>query len=497
MNDQSNRSFNELGQRARGYAGDAGRWGERNLPGGARTLWLAVAFIAIGLLLWLFRPAATPQDAGRFRNGGPMPVGVATAVSTDINVTRDALGSVTPLSTVTVRPQVSGTIVKIDFQEGSMVKAGDVLAEIDPRTYQDALNQAKGQLARDAAALADAKVNLKRYDNLVAQKAIAEQQRDTQRALVHQDEGTVAADQANVHTAEVNLGYTKVTSPITGRAGIRTVDVGNLVQAGQASQIVVVTQLQPISILFSLPEDDLTQIMQQVDQGAKLVVEAYDRSQTTKLATGMLAAVDSQIDTTTGTVKMRATFDNTDDALFPQQFVNVRLRVLTLHDQTAVPSAALQRGAQGSFVYAVNKDSTVSMRTITTGVTDGDNVQVTQGLKPGTVVVVDGSDRLSDGAKVILPKGQHGSGTAEQNASPGAGSAAGGHAGHGGFGKLMRKMTPTEHDQFCAMSKDDRRSWMKAHTAELMKRPDQTGPMKRCGGGGGGGFFGGGGGGPP
>jgi multidrug efflux system membrane fusion protein len=499
MDDRTKRSFDDFGERARGYAGGAGQWGDRNLPGGARTLWIVLALVGIVAVLWLVRPAALPQQPRGFGAGGPMPVGIATAVSSDINVTRDALGSVTPLATVTVRPQVSGNIVKIDFQEGSMVKAGDVLAEIDPRTYQDALNQARGQLARDSAALADARLNLKRFDNLVAQKAIAMQQRDTQHALVLQDEGTVASDQANVHTGEVNLGYTRITSPIAGRAGIRQVDVGNLVQAGQASQIVVVTQLQPISVLFSLPEDDLNQIMQQVNQGAKLVVDAYDRSQTTKLATGTLSAVDSQIDTATGTVKMRAMFDNTDGALFPQQFVNVRLRVMTLHDQTSVPSAALQRGAEGSFVYAVNKDNTVSMRTVTTGVTDGDKVQITQGLKSGDVVVVDGADRLKDGSPVVLPKGQHGSGTAAESASSsGAASPSGTRGGRGGFMKIMKKMTPAEHDQFCGMPRSDRRAWMQAHMAELMKRPDQPGPIQRCGGGGGGGgFFGGGGGGPP
>jgi membrane fusion protein, multidrug efflux system len=486
--------FDNVGERTRTYVDGAGRWGERNLPGGARTAWVGLSLIVIVALLWVLRPAAVPQQQGRFGAGGPMPVGVAKAVSTDINVTDDALGSVTPLATVTVRPQVSGTIVKIDFQEGSMVKAGDVLAEIDPRTYEDALNQAKGQLARDAAALADAKLDLQRFENLAAEKAIALQQRDTQRALVHQDEGTVAADSANVRAAEVNLGYTKVTSPIAGRAGIRQVDVGNLVQNGQTSQIVVVTQLQPISVLFSLPEDDLGQVMQQVNQGAKLVVEAYDRSQTTKLASGTLSAVDSQIDTTTGSVKMRAMFDNADNALFPQQFVNVRLRVLTLHNQTAVPSAALQRGAEGSFVYAVNKDSTVSMRTVTTGVTDGDKIQILHGLKPGDVVVVDGADRLRDGSQVILPKGQHGSGSAAQTASTSMTQGAGGMRGRGGFMKILKKLTPAEHDQFCAMSHDDRRAWVKAHMAELLTRPDQPGEIKRCGGGGG--FFGGGGGGP-
>ena len=485
--------FDNVSERTKTYVDGAGRWGDRNLPGGARTVWVGLTLIAIVALLWLLRPAAMPKEQGRFGAGGPMPVGVAKAVATDINVTNDALGSVTPLATVTVRPQVSGTIVRIDFQEGSMVKAGDVLAEIDPRPFQAALDQAKGQLARDAAALGNARVDLGRFQSLWDQKAISQQQLATQAALVKQDEGVVESDKANVQTAAINLGYTKVTSPISGRAGIRQVDVGNLVQAGQTSQIVVVTQLQPISILFSLPEDSLGQIMQQVDQGAKLVVEAYDRAQTTKLATGVLSAVDSQIDATTGTVKMRATFDNADDALFPQQFVNVRLRVLTLHGQTSVPPAALQRGAQGSFVYIVNKDNTVSMRTVTTGVTDGDKVQITQGLKPGDTVVVDGADRLRDGSEVILPKGQHGSGSVAQNATttPGA-QGAGGMRGF--MRTIMKKLTPAERDQFCALARADRRAWIAAHRAELMKRPDQPGEAKRCGGGGSG-FFGGGGGG--
>ncbi|MBV9329978.1 MAG: efflux RND transporter periplasmic adaptor subunit [Alphaproteobacteria bacterium] len=466
MNDVPS-TYDSLGQRARGYAGDASRWGERHLPGGARTLWVGFALVVIVALLWLLRPAATPQQGGRFGMGGPMPVGVAKIASGDINVTFDALGTATSLATVTVRPQVSGTILKIDFQEGAMVKAGDVLAEIDPRTYIDALNQAKGQLARDQAALNDAMVELKRYQNLVAQGALSLQQRDTQLAQVHQDQGTIEADKATVQAAAVNLGFTKVISPITGRAGIRQVDVGNLVQAGQASQIVVVTQLDPISVLFSLPEDDLGQIMRQLNQGGQLQVEAYDRSQTRLLATGTLSAVDSQIDPTTGTVKMRAMFDNKDGALFPDQFVNVVLRVEVLHDQTVAPAAAIQRGAQGSFVYAVNRDSTVSMRSVSTGVTDGDKIQILQGLRPGEVVVVDGADRLTDGSEVVLPKGQHGTGTAGSS----AGSPAGGH--HGGFMKIFRKLTADERDQLRGMSHDARRAWIKAHMAELLKRPDQ------------------------
>jgi multidrug efflux system membrane fusion protein len=361
---------------------------------------LAALLLALGLRM-LAQPA--PNKSGL---GGPVAVGVAQVTRGDIAIRLNGLGTVTPLATVTVRPQVSGEIYKIDFVEGAMVKAGDLLAEIDPRTFEAALGQAKGALARDEASLANAKLDLERYNGLVAQKAISGQTRDTQAALVRQDEGTVKVDQAAVDSAAVNLGYTKITSPVAGRAGIRQVDIGNLVQAGQTNGIVVVTQLQPISVLFSLPEDNLEAIMREVNKGARLEVDAYDRAQTEKLATGTLSAIDSQIDTTTGTVKLRAMFDNQDNALFPNQFVNVRLLVTTLHDQTVVPSAAIQRGASGTYMYVVQPDNTVNMRAVTLGQTDNDRVAVTQGLKPGEIVVVDGADRLKDGASVTVPKGR-------------------------------------------------------------------------------------------
>jgi multidrug efflux system membrane fusion protein len=467
------------------YAGRASRWGERNLPGGSRTLWVGLGLVLIVGLLVLLRPAATTDtQSGRIGFGGPMPVGIAKATSGDIAVTLNALGTVTPLSTATVRPQVSGEVVKIDFTEGKMVNAGDVLAEIDPRTYDASLNQAKGVLARDEALLANARLDLKRYDGLAAQNAISAQQRDTQAALVRQYEGTLKADQANVQSAAINLGYAKVVSPVAGRAGIRQVDIGNIVQAGQATGIVVVTQLQPISVLFSLPEDDLEQIMKQVNQGASLQAVAYDRTQTEKLATGTLSAVDSQIDTTTGSVKLRAMFDNQDSALFPNQFVNIRLVVTTLHNQTTVPGAAIQRGTDGNFVYVVNADSTVSIRNVKTGATDGEKVDVTDGLKPGQVIVIDGADRLRDGSDVILPKGQHGNGTLAGNSSHPAGQAANG--GRGMFKAVFRKLTPDERQQVKAMSRDDRKAWIKAHMSELMKRKDQPGGESFGGGGGGG-----------
>lgn len=417
------RTFDAIGDRARRYADDAGsyvgragRWGAQRVPGGATTLWIVGALILVVLLALGLRMLAMSGQP-RIGSGGAVAVGVAQTARGDIDVRLNGLGTVTPLATVTVRPQVSGEIYKIDFAEGKMVKAGDLLAEIDPRTFEAALGQAKGTLARDEALLANSRLDLKRYQGLAAQNAISAQQRDTQAALVRQYEGTVKADQAGVDSAGVNLGYTKIVSPVAGRAGIRQVDIGNLVQAGQTGGIVVVTQLQPISVLFSLPEDNLEAIMREVNKGASLEVDAYDRTQTEKLATGTLAAVDSQIDTTTGTVKLRAMFDNADGALFPNQFVNVRLLVTTLRGQTVVPSAAIQRGAQGTFTYVVDADNTVSMRNVTLGATDGDRVAITQGLKPGEVVVTDGADRLKDGASVILPKGRIASAAAAKPAT--------------------------------------------------------------------------------
>jgi membrane fusion protein, multidrug efflux system len=310
---------------------------------------------------------------------------------------------VTPLATATVRPQVSGMLVKLNFTEGQMVKAGDTLAQIDPRPYQAALDQARGQLARDAATLANAKVDLARYQTLLKQNAIAEQLVATQVATVRSDEGVVVSDQANVETARINLGYTNIVSPVPGRAGIHLVDIGNIVQASQSNGIVVVTQLQPMSVLFTIPEDNISQVMARTNSGATLPVDAYDRSQTIKLTSGTMSAVDTVVDPTTGSVKLRALFDNADGKLFPQAFVNVRLLVDTLHNQTVVPVAAIQRGADGSFVFVVTPEKTVTQRDVKTGVQDGNNIQILSGIKAGDTVVVDGADRLRDGADVEIP----------------------------------------------------------------------------------------------
>jgi multidrug efflux system membrane fusion protein len=376
-------------------------WSGRH-PRLSRVVWFALGLAALALLIWAIYP---PKNTGRrgLINQGAQPVGVAKAIDGDINVTLNALGTVTPLATATVRPQVSGLLVKFNFTEGQIVKIGDTLAQIDPRPYQAALDQARGTLARDTANLANAKVDLTRYQALMKQNAIAEQQVATQAALVQSDEGIVVSDQANVETARINLGYTNIVSPITGMVGIHQVDIGNIVQAGQSNGIVVVTQMQPMSVIFTIPEDNVPQVMSRISGGATLPVDAYDRSQTVKLTSGTLATMDNQVDPTTGMVKLRALFDNKDNKLFPQGFVNVRLLVDTLHHQTVVPVAAIQRGADGSYVFAVTPDKTVSQRDVKTGVQDGNNIQILSGVKPGDTVVIDGADRLRDGADVEIP----------------------------------------------------------------------------------------------
>ena len=376
-------------------------WSSRN-PRLSRVVWFAVGLTLLALLIWAIYPAKQANRRGMI-NQGAQPVGVAQAISGDINVTLNALGTVTPLATATVRPQVGGMLIKVNFTEGQMVKAGQTLAQIDPRPYQAALDQVRGQLARDAATLANAKVDLARYEALLAQNAISQQQVATQQSLVRSSEGVVISDQANVETARINLGYTNIVSPVDGRAGIRLVDIGNIVQAGQATGIVVVTQIQPMSVLFTIPEDNVHSVLERVNSGATLPVEAWDRSQSVKLTSGTLSAVDTVVDPTTGSVKLRALFDNKDNMLFPAQFVNVRLLVNTLPNQTTVPVPAVQRGADGSYVFLVNPDKTVTQRTVRIGIQDGNKMQILSGLRPGDTVVVDGADRLRDGADVEIP----------------------------------------------------------------------------------------------
>ncbi|HEY2008049.1 MAG TPA: efflux RND transporter periplasmic adaptor subunit [Rhizomicrobium sp.] len=376
-------------------------WSGRH-PRLSRVVWFAVGLALLALLIWAIYPAKNTQRRGLI-NQGAQPVGVARAIDGDINVTLNALGTVTPLATATVRPQVGGMLVKLNFTEGQMVKAGDTLAQIDPRPYQALLDQARGTLARDTANLANAKIDMARYVALAKQNAISDQTVATQEALVKSDEGIVVTDQANVETARINLGYTNIVSPVDGRAGIHLVDIGNIVTAGQSSGIVVVTTLQPMSVLFTIPEDNINQIMARLGSGATLPADAYDRAQIVKITSGTLSSVDSAVDPTTGSVKLRALFDNKDNKLFPAQFVNIRLLVDTLHHQTVVPVAAIQRGADGSFVFVVTPEKTVTQRNVTTGVQDGNNIQIVAGIKPGDTVVVDGADRLRDGADVEIP----------------------------------------------------------------------------------------------
>jgi membrane fusion protein, multidrug efflux system len=370
------------------------------------VLVLVVSMVALTFYLRNKQPLPPP---GRGRNGqnAPVAVAVATAVTGDIQVRIPALGTVTPLATVTVRTQITGTLQKIFFIEGQTVRQGDSLAQIDPRPYEAALQQMEGNLQRDQALLANAKVDLARYTALVKEDSIAQQQLDTQRALVQQYTGIIQTDEGQVKAAKVNLLYTHIVSPVTGRVGLRQVDQGNYVTPGDANGIVLINQLQPITVIFSIPEDNVPAVMQRLRAGAVLPVEAYDRSNSTKIAEGKVLTVDNSIDVETGTIRLRAIFDNAESTLFPNQFVNIQLLQEVLKNQVIMPNSAVRRGAPDgvatTFVYAVNADRTVSVRKVALGVVDGERVAVTAGLKPGESVVTEGGDRLRDGAQVQLP----------------------------------------------------------------------------------------------
>jgi membrane fusion protein, multidrug efflux system len=374
----------------------------------ALTIALIIVALLVGFVLYLRtkQPVAAPPR-GRNGQNGPVAVSVAAAFSGDIQVKIPALGTVTPLATVTVRTQIIGTLQKIFFTEGQFVHQGDALAQIDSRPYEAALQQMEGNLKRDQALLADARLDLKRYEGLVKEDSIAQQQLDTQRALVDQYAGTIQADEGQVRTAQVNLVYTHIIAPVTGRVGLRQVDQGNYVTPGDANGIVLINQLQPITVIFSIPEDNVSAVMKRVQSGAALPVEAFDKPNVTKIADGKLLTVDNSIDITTGTIKLRALFENTDSALYPNQFVNIQLLQDVLTNQIIMPNAAVRRGAPNgvasTFVYIVNADNSVSVRPVTLGVIDGERVAVTAGLKAGEVVVTEGGDRLRDGAQVQLP----------------------------------------------------------------------------------------------
>jgi multidrug efflux system membrane fusion protein len=360
--------------------------------------------------------------------GGPVPVLAVPAQVKDVGVYLSGLGTVVPLNTVTVKSRVDGQLLRIHFHEGQLVRAGDLLAELDPRPFQVQLMQAQGQRAKDEAALKNARVDLARYQVLVQQDSIPRQQLDTQAAAVAQLEASLQSDQAQIESARLNLTYSRITAPTGGRVGLRLMDLGNIVHAGDPTGIVTITQLQPINVLFTLPGDQLPQVLPQVHGGRKLVVEAYDRDLKRKLGTGELLAVDNQIDPTTGTVRMKALFGNDTEALFPNQFVNSRLLVNTLRNAVTIPAAALQRSPQATFVYVVKPDNTVEVRNVTVQLTEGEDAAIQSGLKPGERVVVDGVDKLRPGAKVSLP-GSEGSGGSAGRAVGGVGG--GGHRGQG------------------------------------------------------------------
>lgn len=356
----------------------------------------------------------TPGDASA-RQGGAgkgrgqaraQPVVAAAASTHDVPVYLVGLGAVTPTDSVTVRSRVDGQLMRVLFKEGQLVQAGDLLAEIDPRPYQVQLEQARGQMARDEALLANSRVDLRRYQTLYAQDSVAKQTLDTQAALVRQYQAALKSDQAAIDSAKLNLAYTRIVSPVTGRVGIRLVDPGNIVHATDTTGIVIVNALQPINVLFSVPEDRVPDIMARLEAGRTLKAEAYDRARQKLLATGTLLTIDNQIDPTTGTVRLKASFPNHDYKLFPQQFVNAQLLLDTLRDATLVPTAAIQYGVQGTFVYVVNANKTVSVRPVKTGPTYQDSTVVSEGVEPGQQVVIEGTDKLTDGASITLTSSQ-------------------------------------------------------------------------------------------
>jgi multidrug efflux system membrane fusion protein len=362
---------------------------------------------------------ATPPG-GRFPQGALQTVGAATAALGDVRVILNELGTVTPLATVTVQTQINGQLTDVGFTEGQLVKKGDFLAQIDPRPYEYLKEQYEGQLAHDQGLLAQAQMDQKRYETLAQQNSIARQQAEDQVFIVQQYAGSVKQDQGLVDAQALNIAYCRIVSPITGRVGLRLVDPGNYVQTTNTGGIAVITQLQPISVVFTLPEDDLPEIMPQFTAGTPLIVTAYDRANLRQLAVGKVLAIDNQIDTTTGTVKVKAQFDNENNTLFANQFVNVRLLVKTLQNAVTVPTSAIQRGAPGTYVYVINADNTASVRQVSTGAVDGNITAINSGLSAGERVVTDGTDRLRDGIKVTVAS-ERGQG-AQGAGAPGAAS---------------------------------------------------------------------------
>jgi len=369
---------------------------------GLACLLIAGAWIAYGRQtksLQQAKPAAGGPGGGQQLRAA-VPVVVAPVRTGDLNVYLTALGSVTPLNTVTVKSRVDGQLMKTHFTEGQVVHAGDLLAEIDPRPFQAQLVQAEGQLARDQANLANARLDLERYQRLAQQEMIARQQLDTQQMVVSQAEASIKVNSGLIDAIKLQLTYCRITAPITGRVGLRLVDPGNVVKASDSGGLVVIAQLEPIALVFSVPEDSLQPIMRRFRTGGKVPVDAFDREGRTKIATGTLAAIDNQIDPATGTVRLKASFGNTDGVLYPNQFVNARVLIDVLHDATLAPAEAIQRGPQGAYVYVVKPDKVVQMRRVQLGPTEGATVAVRTGVSDSEALVVDGTEKVQDGARV-------------------------------------------------------------------------------------------------
>jgi multidrug efflux system membrane fusion protein len=363
---------------------------------------LAICLIAIGAYVFFIKGQSRAAKESQNRVTRTVPVVAVAAKKSDMGIYLTGLGSVTPLNTVTVKTRVDGQLMEVLFREGQIVSSGELLAKIDPRPFEAQLTQAEGQMARDQALLKNAQLDLQRFRSLLEKAAIARQQADTQEALVHQYEGAVKADQGQIDNVKLQLVYCRITAPISGRVGLRLVDPGNIVHATDPNGLVVITQLQPIAVIFPIPEDSLPQVLARLKTGERLPVEAYDREMRQKLAVGSLLTADNQIDPTTGTVRLKAIFPNQKNELFPNQFVNARLLLEVRRAATVVPAPAIQRGPQGTFVYVVKADRTATVRPINVGEIQGGEASIKTGLSPGELVVVDGQDRLREGTTVDL-----------------------------------------------------------------------------------------------